>query len=69
MQVVATGDIEVVPDCEMMTDHLEEQDALRVLIELGYTDQQMSDFLRQRQDRAEVRAGERDAILAQDDHR
>lgn len=51
LQVSASGRIEVVPTGELELDRLPEQEALADLVMRGYTDQQMAEYLRQRNDR------------------
>lgn len=51
LQVSRSGFIEIVPPGELELDLLEEQSALRVLVDRGYTDQQMASYLAQRADR------------------
>jgi hypothetical protein len=48
LQVGADGYIELVPTGELELDNWSEADALHALIDRGYTDNQLADYLRQR---------------------
>src|SRR5438270_544166 len=52
LQVGADGYIELAPPWEIELDALDEGEALRILIARSYTDQQMQDYLRQRNARS-----------------
>lgn len=65
LMVGTDGYIEVVPPGELELDRLLEPDVLRYLVELGYTDAQLSEYLRQRAVRVQIRA----QPSPQDDHR
>lgn len=65
LMVSTDGAIEVVPVEELLLDEMSTDSALSVCVNRGYTDQQMQDYLRQR----DVRLARTAQSSPQDDHR